>query len=321
MTGIIITSLIFLAGFLITLGMNLVVTDLFQKEHDQQRKRLEEQSREQGRQRVKEALAGRDLDDIAAEAMRETRDDQSLLDKLYKMLEQSGTEITMPKLLMSCLGCSLFFGLVVGLLTYSIPIAVLAALVVTPLPILYVKFKRQQRFNLMLEQLPDSLELMSRTLRSGQTITQAILSVANEFRPPIATEFGYCYEQQNLGLSADVALRDLAHRTGLLEIRIFVLGLLIHRRSGGNLTELLDNLATIIRDRHRMRGKVKALTAEGRLQALVLILIPIFAFFGMCVAVPSYGVKLLDYPWILIGCCISMALGAAWIRRIVNFDF
>ena len=128
MIGITITVLAFLAGFLITLGLNLVVTDLFQQERDDQRKRLEEQSRDKGRKRAKEALANCNLDELAAEAMRETVDDQSLIDKVYKMLEQSGTDMTMQKLVVYSLGCSVTSALVVGLLTQSIPLVILSAL-------------------------------------------------------------------------------------------------------------------------------------------------------------------------------------------------
>ena len=105
---------------------------------------------------------------------------------------------------------------------------------------------------------------MGRVVRAGQTISQALQAVADEFPPPIAAEFAYCYEQQNLGLSPESALRDLARRTGLLEIKIFVLALLVQQQTGGNLAELLDKLSGIIRERFRIRGQIKTLTAEGR---------------------------------------------------------
>src|SRR5215831_2903505 len=107
-------------------------------------------------------------------------------------------------------------------------------------------------------------------------MSQALQAVADEFDTPISTEFAYCYEQQNLGLSPEVAMRDLARRTGLLEIKIFVLALLVQQQTGGNLAELLEKLADIVRERFRMRAKIKALTAEGRLQAIILLaLVPL----------------------------------------------
>src|SRR5215831_5114775 len=105
-------------------------------------------------------------------------------------------------------------------------------------------------------------------------MSQALQAVADEFDTPISTEFAYCYEQQNLGLPPEDAMRDLARRTGLLEIKIFVLALLVQQQTGGNLAELLDKLAAVIRQRTRVRSKISTLTAEGRVQALILLALP-----------------------------------------------
>src|SRR5262249_57164429 len=123
--------------------------------------------------------------------------------------------------------------------------------------------------------LPDAFDLMARVIRAGQTMSQAIQSVADEFDQPLAGEFAYCYEQQNLGLSPEVALRDLARRTGLVEVKIFVLAMLVQQQTGGNLAELLDKLSGVVRERFRVPGKIKALTAEGRMQATVLLVLPL----------------------------------------------
>ena len=122
------------------------------------------------------------------------------------------------------------------------------------MPLLYVQLKRKRAAGEAPAQLPDAFDLMGRVIRAGQTMSQALQAVADEFPQPIAGEFAYCYEQQNLGLPPEVALRDLARRTGLLEIKIFVLALLVQQQTGGNLAELLDKLSTIIRERFRIRG-------------------------------------------------------------------
>jgi tight adherence protein B len=170
-------------------------------------------------------------------------------------------------------------------------------------------------------QLPDAFDLMSRVLRAGQTMSQAMASVSEEFKAPVSMEFSYCVEQQNLGLAPEFALRDLARRTGLIEIKIFVLAMLVHRQTGGNLAELLDKLATIVRSRFRMRGKIKGLTAEGRMQGLILLGLPVMVFGAMMVVNRPYALKLLNLPVLLIVCLTMMTLGALWIRKIVNFDF
>jgi tight adherence protein B len=145
-------------------------------------------------------------------------------------------------------------------------------------------------------------------------------SVADEFEPPLAEEFGYCYEQQNLGLDAETALRDLARRTGLLELKIFVLAVLVHRQTGGNLAELLDKLSSIVRDRFRIRGLIRTLTAEGRVQAGVLLALPFVMYGAMLVFNRDYALILLDHPWVPIASLGSLGFGWLWIRKIINFD-
>ena len=152
-------------------------------------------------------------------------------------------------------------------------------------------------------------------------MSQALQAVADEFDQPVAGEFAYCYEQQNLGLSPELALRDLARRTGLLEIKIFVLGLLVQQQTGGNLAELLDKLAGLIRERFRIRGKVKALTAEGRIQAAVLLVLPVALMGILWLMSKDYAQALAKTPNMIIAMLIAEAIGALWIRKIVNFDF
>ena len=321
MTGSIVTTFAFLTGFLGICGLNLVITDIFLKDRERAKKRMEAELRSRERSRTRSAIAGQDLSRLAEEAFREAQTPRSPLARLDELVEQSGLEIKVSYVLAACIGLASVVALASGFATGSAIVGVALGLVVSPLPVLYIQFKRHRRLEALRSQLPDALELMSRILRAGQTISQAMQAVATEFTAPIGSEFGYCYEQQNLGLSMDVALRDLAKRTGLLEIRIFVLGLLVHRRSGGNLTELLDNLATIIRERFKIRGKIKALTAEGRFQAAALLVLPPAAFLILLFVNRPYAAKLLDHPYLILTSLLSMAFGAFWIRKIVNFDF
>jgi tight adherence protein B len=152
-------------------------------------------------------------------------------------------------------------------------------------------------------------------------MSQALQAVADEFDAPIASEFAYCYEQQNMGLSPEVALRDLARRTGLIEVKIFVLAVLVQQQTGGNLAEMLDKLSTIVRDRFRMQGRIKALTAEGRLQAIVLLALIPALFFMLFIFNRNYAQVLLDRPTLLLATAATEIVGLLWIRKIVHFDF
>jgi tight adherence protein B len=188
-------------------------------------------------------------------------------------------------------------------------------------PSRYVAFQCARRKEKLLSQLPDAFDLMGRMLRAGQTIPQSLQGVADEFSAPIADEFGYCYEQQNLGLSVEAAMRDMARRTGLLELKIFVVAVSVHRQTGGNLSELLDKLASVIRERHKMRGQVKALTAEGRMQAAILLGLPPLLMGVISVINREYMAALMQLPLLITGMFVCELLGALWLRKIVRFDF
>jgi tight adherence protein B len=199
--------------------------------------------------------------------------------------------------------------------------AVLSIFIGALLPIVYILHKRKQRLQTLSEQLPDALELMSRVMRAGQTVTQAMNAVADEFRDPIGTEFGFCYEQQNLGLSLDVALHNLVERTGLMEIKIMVMGMIIQRQAGGNLAELLDKLSGVMRQRLELKGVIRSFTAEGRMQAAFLMGLPFCAWVGLFFINRVYALKLLDHPTLIYMTLGLMLIGMLWIRRIINFDY
>jgi len=237
------------------------------------------------------------------------------------MVEQSGLTITPSQLLMVAAGVGVGLALVIGLLWGNVLAALGAGLAGATLPVFYVRFKQKKRVDKLMSQLPDAFDLMARVIRAGQTMGQAFQGVADEFQAPIATEFSYCYEQQNLGLSPEIALRDLARRTGLVEVSIFVMAVLVQRQTGGNLAELLEKLSGVVRERFRIKGKIRVLTAEGRLEAAVLLALPPLVFLLILFLNLRYAQGLLDHPNLIVGMLIMMGLGTLWIRKIINFDF
>ena len=137
---------------------------------------------------------------------------------------------------------------------------------------------RGRRIALLRSQLPDAFELMARAIQAGQTVTSSFQVVADNFQDLLGCEFRYCSEQQNLGMPLQVSLRDLARRTGVIELKMFAVTLSVQRQSGGNPVEMLQNLATVIRKRTKLIDRVKALTGEGRMQATVLLVLPFVLF-------------------------------------------
>jgi len=319
----IIIVLTFAAGFLAVFAANLLLLDIIEHDQNRIRKRINDQMLQQQRERAKESKQRvEDLGDLAAEAFGEASSDSFGLAEWYRSLvEQSGIRQTPAQLLM-VIAISAGVPALLAALAFPYWYVVLpTALVAGSIPLIIVQVKRFRRMEMLRSQLPESFDLMARVLRAGQSMPQAMHSVSQEFKPPVALEFAYCYEQQNLGLLPELALRDLARRTGLLEIKIFVLAVLVHQQTGGNLTEILEKLAYIVRDRFRIRGLIASLTAEGRVQAAILLALPVAMFVILLFVNREYALKLFDRPVLPITALVFMGLGAVWIRKIVNFDF
>src|SRR4051794_24911874 len=320
MSLLLLTLLTFLAGVLAVAGVYSIVSDVFLRDRSRVSKRVDDEFRKRQRDQASKSALFKNLDRLAAEAALPGDGESGLRARFEALVEQADMNLT-PRRLLGIMGV---VGAVLGLagaLVHS-PLAGLAlGLLGAAVPLLYVQRRRKARLEKMLAQLPDTFELMARIIRAGQTMSQALQAVADEFDRPISAEFAYCYEQQNLGLPPEVALRDLARRTGLLEIKIFVLGMLVQQQTGGNLAELLEKLSGVVRDRYRIQGKIKALTAEGRMQGLVLLILPVALFLIMLAMNREFTGVLLEYPIILMAIGVSEALGALWIRKIVNFDF
>src|SRR6516162_1790529 len=268
-----LTLVAFVAGVLLVAGAYSILTDLYLRDRSRISRRVDDEFRKKQRDKARKSSLFKNLSELAADAANEEKA-VGMKERIEAMIEQAGMDVTINRLLVmaACVGAGL--GAIVFILQRGIMGTAAAALLGAAVPFLYVRFRQKRRLNKLMSQLPDAFDLMARVIRAGQTMSQALLAVADEFDAPISAEFSFCYEQQNLGLSPELALRDLARRTGVLEIRIFVLALLVQQQTGGNLAEMLEKLATVVRERFRLLGKIKALTAEGRFQAAVLLALP-----------------------------------------------
>ena len=142
-------------------------------------------------------------------------------------------------------------------------------------------FRRRSRFKQFAKQLPDALELIARALRSGHSLAAALHVVAEEMPDPIAMEFGQVYEEQNLGVGVEQALKSMLVRMPNLDLKFFVTAVAIQKQAGGDMAEILDKIGYIIRERFKIMGQVQALTGEGRISGVVLMALPIALFFAV----------------------------------------
>jgi tight adherence protein B len=238
---------------------------------------------------------------------------------LRRQLEQAGIACSVQTIVLCCLACGFLATTAGATWNWWTGCLLGAAGAATPLGVLRMRKNfRQRRLS---RQLPEAFAMISRAVRAGQTIPSALQIIADDFDPPISSEFARCYEQQNLGISRESALRQLATRTGIMELQIFVVALLVQAKSGGDLVELLDNLSAMVRKRLKLKDRVRALTGEGRMQALVLTILPVAALVALIALAPDYAQCLLERPWLLAGTAAAVAAGAFWVRKIVNFDY
>src|SRR5262249_49735034 len=199
--------------------------------------------------------------------------------------------------------------------------APLNGLIMFSLPWSWLSWKRANRLKKFQAQLPEALELVARALRSGQSLANAMHVVAEEMPDPIAGEFGRVFDEQNLGIPIEEALKNMCERVPNMDLRFFVTSVGIQRQTGGDLAEILDKIGYVVRERFRILGQVKALTGEGRLSGVVLIALPFGLFAFMLNAKPDYVEPLWKHELgqkMSIFAIIAQIVGALVIRKIVN---
>jgi tight adherence protein B len=189
------------------------------------------------------------------------------------------------------------------------------------LPWIWLYWKRASRLKKFQAQLPEALELVARALRSGQSLANAMHVVGEEMPEPIAGEFARVFDEQNLGIPIEEALKNMCERVPNMDLRFFVTSVGIQRQTGGDLAEILDKIGYVVRERFRILGQVKALTGEGRLSGVVLIALPFGLFGFMLNAKPDYVESLwkteLGRKMSAVA-IVGQIVGALVIRKIVN---
>lgn len=192
------------------------------------------------------------------------------------------------------------------------------------LPVLFVLWVRARRMKKLLMQLPSSIDVMIRSLSAGHPLPTAINMVASEMLDPIGTEFGILGDELTYGIELDDAFLNLVQRVGLDETKMLAVSISVQRGTGGNLIEILENLAVMMRVRIMMKAKIRAISAEGRMTAVIMALFPFFLFFIIRLLFPTYFDPLWDsgYGGIVVTVCgVFMALGIFILNRLVRFDF
>ncbi len=189
------------------------------------------------------------------------------------------------------------------------------------IPVVWLLMKRKKRMAKFNQQLPEALELLSRSLRAGHSLAAGMGLVASEMQDPISREFGRAFEEQNLGITLDEALDDMTVRVPNMDLRFFATAVMLQRQTGGDLAEILDKIGKLIRERFKLAGQIQALTGEGRLSGIVLLALPPTLFAVMLYLNNEYAMVLFkdETGRMLMGAALVLQLvGALVIRKIIN---
>jgi tight adherence protein B len=242
---------------------------------------------------------------------------------LEALLAQSRLDWSPGTFLILALGLSLGLGFSVFLLTGAFLWGTLFAVTGALLPYLFASRRRKRWLNQFEKEFPETIDLLTRSIRAGHPLSSSIGMVGDEGPPAVSSEFRRVFEEQRFGIPFEEALLGMVDRTDLMDVRIFVIAVLVQRDVGGNLAETLENLAQTIRRRFYLRRQLRVFTAQGRMTGYALAALPVVVGFGIHLLTPEYTAILFTHPvgLIMVGTAVFFQLmGVLWIRKIINID-
>jgi tight adherence protein B len=242
---------------------------------------------------------------------------------LERWVEQSGLRLSISALVLISFVFGLVGAFIGSTLSQMTSITVMSFFLTASLPFLFVRQKRAARLRKFEEHFPEALDLISRAIRAGHAFSAGMKMVADETAEPIGPEFRKSFEEQNFGMSLKDSLNHLAVRVPLLDVRFFATAVLIQKETGGNLSEILDNLASVVRERFKIRRQVRVHTAHGRFTGYVLLGLPAF----LAVALSYLNADHMDALFkdsigqtLVVAAVIMQGIGWVWIKRVVKIE-
>ncbi len=243
---------------------------------------------------------------------------------LKRMLVEAGLTMTVGVLILLSFALGVSVAVVSWIALHSAALSVVLGLVASVIPYRVVHFKRAKRLRLFEEQFPEAIDLISRALRAGHAFTTGLGMVADEMAKPVGEEFRRLYDEQNFGMSLPEAMRSFAKRIPVLDAKFFVTAVLTQREAGGNLSEVLDNLASVMRERFKLKRQVQVASAHGRLSAWILSGLPPALALVLFILSPKFMSPLWNDPWgvqLLLLAGTLHLLGTFIISRLVRIEY
>ena len=244
---------------------------------------------------------------------------------LSQLYRQSGLMLSLPRRVLYTLVILLGAWIGAAWLTNDLLIQIILALTIGPSVILALVIRlRARRIAKFVAQLPDALDIIVRSMNSGHPLTTAIALVGREMPDPIGSEFGILSDQLTFGSELDDAMLRMVDRVGADELNLLAVTVSVQRSTGGNLSEILENLSGMIRDRAMLRNKIRAISAEGRITAIIMAAFPFLLYLMISTLVPTY----FDPVWesgygttVVVSILVLMSFGLLILYKLVKFDF
>jgi tight adherence protein B len=242
---------------------------------------------------------------------------------LTRWIEQSGVKASLTGILLIALFNAIVVALIIGLISRASWGLPLGAGLGFAMPFMFLRMKRRRRLLLFEEQFPEALDLISRALKAGHAFATGMKMVADEMPEPVGPEFRKSFDEQNFGLPLKDSLDNLGQRIPSLDVRFFATAVLIQRETGGNLSEILDNLAHVVRERFKILRQVRVFTAHGRLTGYVLLALPAFLSVALMFINPEHMNLLFRErmgQMMLLGALVMQFIGYLWIQQVIKIE-
>ncbi len=314
-------GMVALAVFLLTFGITVPVFGESRSTRKRLQERLQEIQKQSDKPPISNLLREKYLKRL--NGVERTLEELPGMEWLARVIEQSGHTILAYKLVAIAVFSGLFAALFAWIFTKLLLVSAVAGLVCFLLPFLKIRMDRQKRLDQFDEQLPEAIDIIKRALQAGHPFSESLHLVADGLEGPISKEFAITFADLNYGNDLRRAMLGLLERVPSITLMAFVTSVLVQRETGGNLSEILENIGKVIRGRFRFQRKVKTLSAEGRLSAWILTLVPFALFIIIHLTEPDYLTALVEVPvgrYMIVIAGVMMTLGIFWIRRLLRIE-
>ena len=317
----IFVGLVFLAVFLLAQGTVVPVFGEGRKVRKRLQARLQQVSTSSSEPPLASLLRAKYLKELSP--LERTLESLPFMEAVGRMIEQSGKHTRAYRVVLLAGALALGLGIAGWVTTRMLPVAVLGTLAGFVVPFLKISRDRAMRMAKFEEQMPEAIDVMKRALKAGHPFSQSLKLVAEDMDQPIAHEFELTFADVNYGNDVRRAMLGLLERVPSVTVMALVTSVLVQKETGGNLAEILEQISTVIRSRFKFYRRVRTLSAEGRLSAWILSLVPLVLFVVIWFTTPSYLPRLIEDPdghGLIFAAVALCVVGVLWIRRIIRIE-